>query len=243
MPAVGINGQSFLVKENMTILEIALEQDILIPALCYDGEVSPGGRCKLCVVELISDPQKNHLVLACTYKVKRDIDVATNSQDVLKSRRKAMAELFRRAPHAPRIEEMARRIGIGAEPVDSEGSGCILCGLCVRACKEVVGRGAISFKKKGQGDTEIQVDSDRCIACGTCVYICPCGYIKMEDYADARIIWGKVFKKKDHLISGKYFPPLDRIRYIAEQVGLKSEEIDARCAEVNAHRLTGQCIF
>jgi bidirectional [NiFe] hydrogenase diaphorase subunit len=243
MPIVTIDGQSRRVKENSTVLEAAIELDIFIPTLCYDGEVSPGARCKLCSVEVTSPDRKDPLVLACTYKIKEDTEVVTNTPAVLKSRKKAMTKLLTLAPRALRIKEMAEKIGIPTEAKDSGGQGCILCGLCVRACKEIVGRAAIAFKKEGESEKAIQPDPDRCIACGTCVYICPSGYIKMEETGNVRIIWDKVFKKKDHLISGKYYAPLDCVRYVAEKEGVKADEIDTRCVEARKYRSTGKFGF
>ncbi|MDR0294383.1 MAG: molybdopterin-dependent oxidoreductase, partial [Oscillospiraceae bacterium] len=57
---------------------------------------------------------------------------------------------------------------------------CILCGLCVRICDEVVGVGALGFVDRGF-DTIVKpaFDADLrqsgCIACGQCVHVCPTG--------------------------------------------------------------------
>jgi bidirectional [NiFe] hydrogenase diaphorase subunit len=228
MPAVGINGQCFSIGENTTILEIAIEKDIFIPTLCYSAEVSPGARCKVCVVEVTAPIRKDPLVLACTYKIKEDTEVLTNSPRTLKSRKEAMRKLLALAPNAPRIREMAENIGISTQTLDFKGKGCILCGLCVRACREVVGRAAITFKRIGKRETAIHSDPDRCIACGTCAYICPTGYIRMVDHEDGRIIWNKLFKKRGHLISGKYFAPMDALKKAVEREGVSEDLIDTR---------------
>ena len=57
---------------------------------------------------------------------------------------------------------------------------CILCGLCVRACDEVVGASALGFVERGNEtfvapafQQELKVTS--CISCGKCIDVCPVG--------------------------------------------------------------------
>ncbi len=59
---------------------------------------------------------------------------------------------------------------------------CILCGLCVRFCEEVVGAAAIGLSNRGterEVTTPFKAASDACIGCGSCTYICPTGCIEM----------------------------------------------------------------
>lgn len=57
---------------------------------------------------------------------------------------------------------------------------CILCGLCVRVCSQVMGVGAISLA--GRGFTTVvspefykSLGDSQCISCGQCVSLCPTG--------------------------------------------------------------------
>ena len=64
---------------------------------------------------------------------------------------------------------------------------CILCGLCVRICDEVVGAAFLGFVNRGFDtavnsavDIDINIDSCgiNCISCGKCVESCPTGALK-----------------------------------------------------------------
>lgn len=57
---------------------------------------------------------------------------------------------------------------------------CVLCGLCVRTCNEVVGASALGFVERGNAtfvapafEQELKVTS--CISCGQCIDVCPTG--------------------------------------------------------------------
>ena len=49
---VTINGTQVSGSEGMTILELAQENGIDIPTLCYRPELSTIGACRICVVEV-----------------------------------------------------------------------------------------------------------------------------------------------------------------------------------------------
>ena len=57
---------------------------------------------------------------------------------------------------------------------------CVLCGLCVRTCNEVVGASALGFVERGNAtfvapayQQELKLTS--CISCGQCIDVCPVG--------------------------------------------------------------------
>jgi formate dehydrogenase major subunit len=57
---------------------------------------------------------------------------------------------------------------------------CILCGLCVRICDEVVGAAALGLVERGfdtlvQPEMGLALSQTSCIACGQCIAVCPTG--------------------------------------------------------------------
>lgn len=60
---------------------------------------------------------------------------------------------------------------------------CILCGLCVRVCDEVVGVGALGLVNRGfdtvvKPSLEKPLEESGCVSCGQCVSVCPVGALQ-----------------------------------------------------------------
>jgi len=184
MVALTINGKQIKVKENLTLLEVIRKMGISIPTLCYHPDLLPHGSCRLCTVE-ISKNGKTRMVTACNFPVREGIEVKTHSDRVIRLRRTLVELLLARCPEVSVIQNLAGELGIekGRFHAPRPENDCILCGLCIRTCNEIVGAHAIGFSRRGtlkKVGTPFEVDSDQCIACGACEFICPTGAIKME---------------------------------------------------------------
>lgn len=184
MVTLTINGKKVKARENTTILEISRRMSISIPTLCYHPDLIPQGSCRLCTVE-VSENGKTQMVTACNYPVREGIKVETHSERVVQARRILVELLLARCPQVASIQNLAQELGVKKSRFKTENpeNDCILCGLCVRTCDEIVGANAIGFSKRGTQKkigTPFEVDSDRCIACGACEYICPTGAVRME---------------------------------------------------------------
>lgn len=180
---VTIDSQEIQTKPGRTILEVAREQNIHIPTLCYHEAMKPFAACRLCVVEVVTR-RGSQLVASCAYPCTDGLTICTNSDAVLQSRRITVELLMASAGHIPIIRQLAKELGVREPRFTMEQNDCILCGLCVRACQEIVGVGAISLINRGiekEVSPPFDIASDVCIGCGTCVLVCPTGAITLDD--------------------------------------------------------------
>jgi bidirectional [NiFe] hydrogenase diaphorase subunit len=188
MIQLSIDNRSIETTEGRTLLEACRENGIHVPTLCYHPALEPYGACRLCMVELVYQDRPTRLVASCTYPCEDGLVVHTNSEAVQKSRRITLELLLASAFQTPEILALAEELGVKEVRYKMpEEDSCILCGLCVRACHEIVGVGAISLIYRGmmkEVSPPFEVASSTCIGCGTCVLICPTGRLKFVDVYD-----------------------------------------------------------
>lgn len=172
-----INDKEVKAAQGMTILEAAQSVGIDIPTLCHHENLTPYGGCRLCTVEIIQK-QRSRLVTSCVYPVEEGLKVQTESEPVIKVRKMLLEMMWSRAPGVKAIRDYGIKYGIDKNKFDVEPSYCILCGLCVRYCREIKKKNMIGFTGRG---TEREVmflpdaDFNECLACGECYKLCPTG--------------------------------------------------------------------
>ncbi len=181
--ALHIDGKKIKVPEGATVLDAARKAGIAIPHLCDQEGMPPYGACRVCTVEITAN-NRTRLQTACNYPVTDGIRVSTNSPKVIAGRKIILELLLARCGEVDRIRDFAGQWGVEATRfVSRTQDDCILCGLCVRACKEIVGSEALSFSGRGvfrKVDVPFGYHPESCIACGLCVYVCPTGKMQME---------------------------------------------------------------
>ncbi len=189
MPTVTIDGMTVEVAAETTILDAAQEVGIWIPTLCCNPSLPLLATCRLCMVELDRGDWRQ-LVTACNYPVRRDITVYVSSKRAVQARRGVMELLLARAPDSKDLIELAGRMGVEETPypnVTESQRNCILCGLCVSVCEEVIGCSAIGFVGRGVERvvaTPFRMASETCNACGACAAVCPVGTIRVRIHKD-----------------------------------------------------------
>ncbi|MCK4575945.1 (2Fe-2S)-binding protein, partial [candidate division WOR-3 bacterium] len=165
-----------------TVLEVAMELGIYIPTLCYHKSLTPYGACRICIVETIWKG-KSRFHTACTYPAWEG-EVRTNSEPVRRIRKNILELMLAEAPDAPEIQKLAKEYGVERtrfKKRDKENKKCILCGLCVRFCSDIIKVGAIGFKNRGaQREITLPFEefSEVCRICGACESVCPTNAIE-----------------------------------------------------------------
>lgn len=176
------------VEPGGTLLQAARESGVRIPTLCSHETLLPYGACRLCLVELVG-PRGGRLVPSCSYPCEENMVVRTHSESVIAARKSVIELLLVTGAHLPVVRSLADEYGLKEPYVSLPPDDCILCGLCVRACRDLVGVGAISLTRRGMDrsvTTPFRISSPDCIECGTCALVCPTGAIRVEDVTRPR---------------------------------------------------------
>jgi formate dehydrogenase alpha subunit len=205
-----IDGVQVSTAAGKTILEAALENGIYIPHLCYHPDLEPVGICRLCMVEI----DGRRLDVSCKTPVQEGMRVCTENDEITKIRRVAVELLLANHPTdclscsentRCELQRIASYIGIDERRMkklrrtsrtldidtsnpffDYDPNRCVLCGICVRTCSDIVGVHNFDFAYRGY-DSLISTFAgrpmleSRCVSCGECVVRCPVGALRPKD--------------------------------------------------------------
>ena len=223
MIEITLDGRKVKAQEGSTLLSHIRARNIDLPTLCQHDELSPFGACRLCAVE-VKVNGKWELATACNTPVAQGMEVRTDSERAIAGRKLAASLLYYRYPATRAVRDLAEKLGIAVAAETADAKECVLCGLCTRTCREIVGVAALSFEDRGLGrdvdEPRIAFDANACIGCGSCTYVCPTGHVKMEATGDKRIIWDKAFKMATCQVCGRPFAPEDQLKYISTRAGV-----------------------
>jgi NADH dehydrogenase/NADH:ubiquinone oxidoreductase subunit G len=206
-------------EKGQNVLQVALDNGFDIPHLCYHEALKPYGACRLCQVE-VTKGGRTRLTTSCNYPVLEGISVQTNTEKITRATKMVIELLLARCPGVPIIKDLANEYSVGEPRFTLDNDDCILCGLCERVCREVVGVDAITFLGRGSErkvGPPLEINPQTCIACGACVYICPTNCIKLEETESERTIvrWERTLPMKKCKACGRSFAPWFQLDYFS----------------------------
>ena len=170
-----IDGTIAKVYEGTTVLEAARSMGIVIPTLCHDPGLADYGACRVCIVE-VQKKNWSSLEASCTLPVSEGQVILTNSEKVQKARKIIIELLVSTCPNSKTLQDLASNFGVNKIRFKIKDKNCILCGLCVRYCKEQMQSGGIGFIGRGANrevGTAFEVTPEECRNCGGCEWVCP----------------------------------------------------------------------
>lgn len=189
---IKINDVEVHAEEGWTLLDACKFYGIEIPTLCYHEGLTPGGVCRLCMVE-IGIGKRKKLVTSCNHPVREDIEIYTHSEKVVRLRKMLIELLLARCPTSKILQDLAAKLGVSEVRFKVKNEDCILCGLCVRICEEQMNAKAIGFVGRGTDKkitTPFDAKSEVCRLCGACIYICPACQLRCQGPEAPSIVCG-----------------------------------------------------
>lgn len=231
-----IDGKKIQAEQGASLLQTALDNGIEIPHLCYHPSVSPYGACRMCLVEVTSEShgrKRTKLTTSCNYPVLPGIEVVTQSEKIQANRKGVLELLIARAPKSKRIRALAAEYDVDESAYPVSGEECILCGLCVQVCRDVMGVEALGFIGRGdQKDvgTPFEDLSRECIGCASCASICPTQCIEVIDDENTRKLprWRAVHKLVRCRMCGKAVATEKHLAYLAKSLNM-DEDMQSVC--------------
>jgi len=190
--SIKINGKDFLTETGKSILDVAVENNIEIPTLCFHPDVKVKHHCGMCVVKIKGE---DNLKRACTTIIRDGMEIITESKEIILKRKKNLDKILKKHllecddcvwfQHCKLLELVKK---FGAKPIAKKNENnqifqsgaivfdqtkCIGCKNCIDVCPV----NFLKLDKRGK----VQPSNDKkkdCINCGQCILHCPVGAIE-----------------------------------------------------------------
>lgn len=207
---ITVDGKRIALNGEKNLLEVIRKAGIDLPTFCYHSELSVYGACRMCLCEI----EGKGLQATCSTPPEPGMVVKTSTEKTMRVRRMALELLLaNHYGHCPtcdkntncKLQSLAERMGVKTVRFTNAGqkgeidnstpslvrdpNKCILCGDCVRMCREVQGIGVLDYVGRGWevkvspafGKDLSQVE---CVLCGQCATCCPTGALTVKSDVD-----------------------------------------------------------
>ena len=194
-----------------TIIDVARENDIYIPTMCYLTKVKPIGACRMCVVNVEG---VEGAILSCQEKA-TDGAIVTTNNDALYTERQNIMKLYN-VNHPLEcgvcdksgecdLQNKTMEFGLKEQPftardqhrpvenwghVSYDPALCIMCEKCVRVSTEITGDEALELKFGGYSSTIVNTKIDKNYASlGEAAAVCPVGALVDTNFKYTTNAW------------------------------------------------------
>jgi len=243
---IKVDGIEVPIEGERNVLELIRKANIEMPTFCYHSELSVYGACRLCVADIegmgiqttCSTPPRDGMVVKTSTSEVRQIR-KVNLELILANHDVSCPTCAR--SNSCKLQDLTRRLGVTKSrfkkttklmPVDRKSRSiihdpnkCVLCGDCVRVCKEIQTVGAIDFVQRGAntivgaayGKSLADVE---CVYCGQCVRVCPVGALTPRPETEE--VWKEINNPEKIVVA--QIAPAVRVA-IGEEFGLEAGTI------------------
>ncbi len=198
MVKLRIDGKEVIGKPEQTILEVARENGIYIPTLCYHEKLSLIKSCRICLVDVEGAEMP---MASCATPIFEGMVVHTRTERVERMRKEALRLLLVNHPldcpvcdaggecllqnrtyefgidHQEFFTEKIERpfFEYGTPLIRQWPDRCVMCLRCVYACIDIPGSDVLDVVDNGYSSQIKAVRKENCISCGECLHVCPVG--------------------------------------------------------------------
>ncbi len=197
---ITINGKEYDAIPGQKVLEVAREEDIFVPGVCYHPNLGTIQTCDTCYV--LADGE---LVRSCTLKAEPGMEIDTMTEKVKAAQYEGMSRILKNHElyctvcdnnngnctihnTVEKMELAHQKYPFEAKPYAPDNSHpfyryepdqCILCGRCVEACQDLQVNETLTIDWSREvprviWDNDVPIDQSSCVSCGHCVSVCPC---------------------------------------------------------------------
>lgn len=217
-----IEGKEVEFTDEPNLLEVIRKAGMNVPTFCYRPDLTQFGACRMCVVEVEYPNGRVMINSSCTMPPEAGIKVRLNTEKVRRIRKTVLELLLahhnrecttcdksgncelqryseeygvRNIKYPTLKPEEFAAIDDTNPSIVRDANKCILCGACVRACKEYQGHAVLGFANRGS-KTLVQPMNGRhladvdCVFCGQCKTVCPTGALTLKN--DVNAVWDEI---------------------------------------------------